>query len=86
MTPLSAPSLEENRQAQGTILEVHSSVVDARFPSRLPPIYNLLHAQGREPVYIEVLQQLDSQRVRGIALTPTTGLERGAVITDTGGP
>lgn len=86
MTPLSAPSLEENRQAQGTILEVHSSVVDALFPTRLPPIYNLLHAQGREPVYIEVLQQLDSQRVRGIALTPTTGLEREAVITDTGGP
>jgi len=86
MTAVIAQALNQGRQAQGTILEVHSSVVDARFPTRLPPIYNLLHAQGREQVYIEVLQQLDSQRVRGIALTPTAGLERGAGITDTGGP
>lgn len=69
----------------GTVVAVRGSVVDIRFAAHLPPIYSLLHAQEGE-IAIEVLAQLDAQRVRGIALTPTHGLARGMVVTDTGGP
>ena len=51
----------------------------------MPPIYSLLHAQDGK-IAIEVLEQLDAQRVRGIALTPTQGLARGMPVEDTGGP
>jgi len=69
----------------GTVVAVRGSVVDIRFMAKLPPIYSLLHAQGGE-IAIEVLEQLDAQRVRGIALTPTQGLARGMPVEDTGGP
>lgn len=69
----------------GTVVAVRGSVVDIRFAIKLPPIYSLLHAQGGE-IAIEVLEQLDAQSVRGIALTPTQGLARGMPVEDTGGP
>ncbi len=80
----SAEKKSQNRT--GSVLTVRSSVVDARFPQGPPPIYNLLKAAGREDIFIEVLEHLDHERIRGIALTPTAGLERGAVIEDTGEP
>ncbi len=74
----------------GTVVSVRGSVVDVHFEVRLPPIYTLLHTRTEsEPdkqIAIEVLSQLDAHRVRGIALTPTQGLSRGAVVEDTGGP
>ncbi len=69
----------------GTVVAVRGSVVDIRFDAHLPPIYALLHAQDGT-IAIEVLAQLDAQRVRGIALTPTQGLARGMVVEDSGGP
>jgi hypothetical protein len=39
----------------GAIVSVRSSVVDARFPRRLPAINNLLRAEGGREVVIEVL-------------------------------
>jgi F-type H+/Na+-transporting ATPase subunit beta len=52
-------------------------VVDIRFENHLPPIHSLLRAGQEKQIAIEVLAQLDTQRVRGIALTPTQGLARG---------
>lgn len=69
----------------GTVVAVRGSVVDMRFGTKLPPIYSLLHAKDGE-IAIEVLAQLDAHHVRGIALTPTQGLARGATVKDTGGP
>ena len=69
----------------GAVVSVRGSVVDIRFDAHLPPIYSLLHAKEGE-IAIEVLAQLDAHRVRGIALTPTQGLERGMTVQDTGGP
>ena len=69
----------------GAVVAVRGSVVDIRFDAHLPPIYSLLHAQDGT-IAIEVLAQLDAQRVRGIALTPTQGLARGMPVEDTGGP
>jgi len=63
------------RQDEGEVVSVRGSVVDVRFPGSLPQIHNLLDAEGTA---IEVLLHLDLDLVRGIALTPTGGLARGA--------
>ena len=65
------------------MVSVRGSVVDVRFPGSLPQIHNLLDAEGTA---IEVLLHLDLDLVRGIALTPTGGLARGAKAIDTGRP
>ena len=71
---------------RGLIASVRGSVVDIRFDGRLPPIFSVLRAGDGGRIIIEVLAQLDSRHVRGIALTPTQGLARGMVADDTGGP
>ena len=79
----------ENRSAPpnvGKVVAVRGSVVDVRFDGHLPVICSVLRAGDGERVVIEVLAQSDARHVRGIALTPTQGLARGMVVTDTGGP
>jgi F-type H+-transporting ATPase subunit beta len=71
---------------QGTILSVRSSIVDARFPRELPELLTQLVAGEDDRIIIEVVNHLDGETVRGIALTPTSGLARGSPITDTGTP
>ena len=70
----------------GEVVSVRGSVVDVRFGEHLPPIYSLLRAGEDKHIVIEVLTQRDQHHVRGIALTPTQGLARGAKVEDTGGP
>ena len=70
----------------GAVASVRGSVVDVQFDGPLPPIYSVLHAGAKNEIVIEVLAQRDARHVRGIALTPTQGLARGMVVTDTGGP
>ena len=70
----------------GAVVSVRGSVVDVRFDGQLPPIYTVLRAGAEKQIVIEVLAQLDTHRVRGIALTPTQGLARGMAVEDTGGP
>jgi F-type H+/Na+-transporting ATPase subunit beta len=70
----------------GAVVSVRGSVVDVRFDRRLPPIYSVLRAGAEGQIVIEVASQLDARCVRGIALTPTQGLARGAAVEDTGGP
>jgi F-type H+-transporting ATPase subunit beta len=78
---------DQNASARlGTIVSVRGSVVDIRFLSHLPPINTLLRAGKEGRLAIEVWAQLDAQRVRGIALTPTQGLARGMPVESTGGP
>src|ERR1700733_4914861 len=60
---------------RGAVVSVRGSVIDIQFDSHLPAIYSLLHAHDGK-IAIEVLAQLDSHSVRGIALTPTEGLVR----------
>jgi F-type H+-transporting ATPase subunit beta len=69
----------------GRVLSVRSSVVDVHFPVA-PPIRNVLTAGDQGEVVIEVFTQLDNNTVRGVALTPTQGLARGATVIDTGRP
>ena len=70
---------------RGAVVSVRGSVIDIQFDSHLPAIYSLLRANDGK-IAIEVLAQLDSHSVRGIALTPTEGLVRGSAVEDTGGP
>ncbi len=70
----------------GTILAIRGSVVDARFPRRLPAMHSELHAGADGRVIVEVASQLNEQTIRGIALTSTRGLARNTPIRDTGQP
>ena len=70
----------------GTILSVRGSVIDARFPLHMPALYNRLLAGEDGNVAVEVISHLSSEVVRGIALTPTQGLMRGALVVDSGQP
>ena len=85
--PLQAVPVCESLPVQtGMVVAVRGSVVDLWFDKQLPPIYSMLRAGPDKKIIIEVLAQLDTRHVRGIALTPTQGLARGTVVEDTGGP
>jgi F-type H+-transporting ATPase subunit beta len=71
---------------RGEVASIRGSVVDIRFDARLPSIYSVLRTGTEHQVVIEVLAHLDSNHVRGIALTPTQGLARGMGVEDTGKP
>ena len=81
----------------GRIVQVIGAIVDVEFPAdSLPEINNALtphvdlSTQGEgENSYempLEVAQHLGDNIVRCIAMKPTDGLVRGAVVTDTGAP
>lgn len=55
-------------------------MVDIGFEDYLPSINTLLHTGKDKNISIEVLAQLDANRVRGIALKPTQGLTRGMLV------
>jgi len=61
----------------GKVISVRGSVVDVWFENKLPSIFTLLHTGEKKEIAIEVLSQIDSNRIRGIALTATQGLARG---------
>ncbi|WP_133011271.1 F0F1 ATP synthase subunit beta [Marinomonas flavescens] len=70
----------------GKVISIRGSVVDILFEKHLPPIRSLLRTGTNNQISIEVFSQLDTQRIRGIALTPTQGLARGMLVQDTGAP
>ncbi|MHB8138810.1 MAG: F0F1 ATP synthase subunit beta [Smithellaceae bacterium] len=70
---------------QGNVLSIRSSVVDVHF-AVAPSIRNVLIAGENGEYVIEVFTQLDANTIRGVALTPTQGLARGQIVTDTGKP
>ncbi|HSM58032.1 MAG TPA: F0F1 ATP synthase subunit beta [Candidatus Sulfomarinibacteraceae bacterium] len=73
-------------ERRGRVVAVQGNVVDAWFPEPLPRLYNLLYAGPDGEVVVEVLSHLNDTTVRGIALTFTQGLARGAPVVDTGQP
>jgi len=72
--------------SQGTVRAVRGSIVDAHFPHHLPSLHSQLSAGDSDTVTIEVATHLSSEVVRGIALTSTQGLARGAPVVDLGHP
>ncbi len=81
---MQADDLNAGAENIGHVVAVRGNVVDAHFPQRLPDVNSELRAGRSGEVVVEVLAQLDEDTIRGIALTPTRGLSRGASITDTG--
>ncbi|MQF87306.1 MAG: F0F1 ATP synthase subunit beta [SAR202 cluster bacterium] len=74
--------------AEGRVVQVIGTVVDVEFPpENLPGIYNALELESNgEKLVLEVEQQVGNSWVRCLALGPTEGLTRGAVVKDTGAP
>jgi F-type H+-transporting ATPase subunit beta len=76
----------------GRVVQVIGPVVDVEFSAEeMPAIYNALEVNitledKTTTLTLEVEQHLGDDTVRAIALEPTDGLVRGAVVTDTGGP
>ena len=69
---------------RGSVVAVRESVVDVRFPRRLPDLLNRLEAGPDADVVLEVVAHLSADVVRAIALRPTSGLFRGAPVRDCG--
>ncbi|MGQ9502671.1 MAG: F0F1 ATP synthase subunit beta [Anaerolineae bacterium] len=78
----------------GRIVQITGAVVDVAFPpGELPEIYNALEvsrdgdgAGGKEPLVLEVQQDLGNDWLRCVAMDSTEGLRRGMKVVDTGGP
>ena len=75
-----------DRLTPGIVVAVRGSVVDAEFPGQLPKMNSELRTGTNDQVVVEVLSHLDERTIRGIALTSTRGVHRGASIVDTGHP
>ncbi len=82
---MSKYEISENSN-HGSVVSVRGSVIDAYFPGKIPALYNELQAGDHGEIVIEVLTHLDSETVRGIALTSTQGLSRGSSVIDKGVP
>ncbi len=92
---MTATTVEPTATATGRVARVIGPVVDIEFPpDQIPEIYNALtvriglgnqgEAESSHSLTLEVAQHLGDSLVRAIALKPTDGLVRGAVVTDTG--
>ena len=71
----------------GKITQVIGPVVDVDFgeANALPPIYNALKIKlGKGEIIAEVVKHLEPGKVRAISMAPTDGLNRGAIVEDTG--
>ena len=68
----------------GKITSVRGGVVNIKFENNLPPVLTLLHTGNQNEIAIEVLTQIDTTHVKGIALTPTEGLARGMTVESSG--
>jgi F-type H+-transporting ATPase subunit beta len=90
----SAPAAGGPAEAEGDgrVVRINGPVVDIEFSAEtMPAIYNALHVDitiqdQTSLLTLEVEQHLGDDTVRAIAMAPTDGLIRGAVVTDTGGP
>ncbi len=78
------PNLVESPSNTGSVVSVRGSVVDVQFPQHLPSYLSRLNAGDDGSVVVEVIAHLNAEVVRGIALTPTSGLARGSPVVDVG--
>lgn len=82
--------MSSEARAEGTVLAVHGSVVDVRFPGEvLPDIHDALEILwdvGTEPLIVEVQLHADEHTVRAVSMQATEGLRRGTPVRATGAP
>ncbi len=70
----------------GYVESVRGSIIDVRFPHKLPEMFNLIRTGENDDVYVEVVNLLNSETVRCIALTPVVKVARGDQADDMGNP
>ena len=71
----------------GRILQITGAVVDVKFDSELPALYNAIEVKnGGDTVVFEVSQHLGDNVVRCVSMNSTDGLVRGMDAVDTGAP
>lgn len=73
----------------GEIIQIVGSVVDVEFQDEIPEINNALEVKRLTDdviVIIEVMQHLGDNRVRGVSMDSTDGLQKGNEVIDTGSP
>jgi F-type H+-transporting ATPase subunit beta len=71
----------------GKVLQIIGAVIDVRFESEMPSLYNAIEVQfNEEKIVLEVMQHLGDRTVRCISMHPTDGLTRGMTAIDTGSP
>jgi len=71
----------------GRILQITGAVVDVKFDSELPALYNAIEIfSGGNKVVLEVSQHLGDSVVRCVSMNSTDGLVRGMEAVDTGAP
>ena len=77
----------KNNHNVGRITKIISAVVDVEFDKELPAIRNALYCElGGNKLVLEVVQQIEGNQVRTIAMDSTEGLMRGIEVFDTGAP
>jgi len=74
--------------AKGKVVQIMGTVVDMKFPQdELPAINNsIVIPMNGSKVIVEVQAHVGNNWVRGVALTSTDGLARGAEVIDMGAP
>jgi len=74
---------------KGKIIQINGVVIDVEFTDKkVPEIYNalVLEEETYSKVILEVVQQINTNTVRTISLSPVDGLRRGMMVIDTGEP
>ena len=86
MTATEAPASQQSQLKDGRIVAIVGPVVDVEFPpDSLPEInfaleFTIDTGDEKIAVVAEVAQHIGESRVRAIAMKPTDGLKRGAIV------
>lgn len=68
------------KKTKGTITAIKGGVAEIMFETGMPPIHSLLESETRKALF-ELVERKDFKTARAIALSSTTGVERGEIIT-----
>ena len=69
----------------GRIVALKGAVVDVHFPLEIPDIYNALEVQNENKLILEVFEHLTNHTARCLSMLPTSGLQLGLPVKDSGG-
>ncbi len=75
---------KENLNHIGRIVAVRGAVVDVHFPLHVPSLYNAIEIQNKEKTILEVSEHLSNHTVRCLSMSPTSGLQLGLPVKDSG--
>lgn len=83
-TTTAKPVHKPKRHHTGRIVAIKGAVVDVHFPLEIPDIYNALIVVEQSEMVLEVFEHLNNHVARCLSMLPTTGLQLGMQVRDTG--